>query len=80
MFEKSSFSVVATTPASSILIRSSSFLVVTRISVYRTNDLMKTIAAIDLIHDQDGRYTHIYGKKKRKEKKKKKTLSSDCTC
>ena len=57
MFEKLNFSVVAT-PASSILIRSSSFLVVTRISVYRTNDPMKTIAAIDLKHDQDGRYTH----------------------
>ena len=79
MFEKSIFSVVAT-PASSILIRSSSFLVVTRISVYRTNDPMKTIAAIDLIHDQDGRYTHIIMVKKKKKKKKKNTLSSDCTC
>ena len=54
MFEKSIFSVVAT-PASSILIRSSLFLVVTRIGVYRTNDPMKTIAAMDLIHGQDGR-------------------------
>ena len=59
MFEISSFSVVAT-PASSSFIRSSSFLVVTRISVYRTNDPMKTIATIDLIHDRDGRYTHIW--------------------
>ena len=32
-----------------------------QVSVYRTNDPMKTIAiaAIDLKHDQDGRYTHI---------------------
>ena len=42
-----------------------------QISVYRTNDPMVTIAAIDLKHDQDGRHTH-YGKKI--------TLSSDCTC
>ena len=26
---------------------------------YRTNDPMKSIAAIDLKHDQDGIYTHI---------------------
>ena len=30
------------------------------VSVYRTNDPMKTIAAIDLKHDQDGCYTHIW--------------------
>ena len=60
MFEKKSIFSVVATPASSILIRSSSFLVVTRISVYMTNDPMKTIAAIDLIHDQDGRNTHIW--------------------
>ena len=28
-----------------------------QVSVYRTNDPMVTIAAIDLKHDQDGRYT-----------------------
>ena len=44
-----------------------------QVSVYRTNDPMKTIAAIDLQHDQDGRYTHIW-------KKKEKKMSSDCTC
>ena len=27
---------------------------------YMTNDPMKTIAAIDLKHDQDGCYTHIW--------------------
>ena len=43
-----------------------------QVSVYRTNDPMETIAAIDLKHDQDGRHTHIW--------KKINTLSSDCTC
>ena len=33
-----------------------------QVSVYRTNDPMVTIAAIDLKHDQDGRLP-IYGKK-----------------
>ena len=31
-----------------------------QVSVYRANDLMETIAAIDLKHDQDGRHTHIW--------------------
>ena len=35
-----------------------------QVSIYRTNDLMKTIAAIDQKHDQDGRYTHKWNKKK----------------
>ena len=30
-----------------------------QLSVYRTNDPMVTIAAIDLKHDQDGHYTHL---------------------
>ena len=29
-----------------------------QVSVYRTNDPMETIAAIDLKHDQDGCHTH----------------------
>ena len=40
-----------------------------QISVYRINDPMKTIAAIDLKHDQDGRYTHIWEKKNKQKKK-----------
>ena len=48
-----------------------------QVSVYRTNDTMVTIAAIDLKHYQDGRHTHLGLKKKRG---KKITLSSDCTC
>ena len=79
MFEKSIFSVVAT-PASSILIRSSSFLVVTRISVYRTNDPVKTTAAIDLINDQDGRYTHTASLVKKKKENNNNKKTSDCTC
>ena len=47
-----------------------------QVSVFRTNDLMVTIAAIDLKHYQDGRHTHLGLKKERK----KFTLSSDCTC
>ena len=47
-----------------------------QVSVYRTNDPMVTIAAIDLKHNQDGRHTHL-GKKKKNRKKI--TLSSDCT-
>ena len=43
-----------------------------RVSIYRTNDLMETIAAIGLKLDQDDRHTHIW--------EKKNTLSSDCTC
>ena len=31
-----------------------------QVSVYRTNDPIETIAAIDLKHDQDGRYTHLW--------------------
>ena len=31
-----------------------------QVSVYRTNDPMVTIAAIDLEHVQDGRYTHLW--------------------
>ena len=31
-----------------------------RVSIYRTNDPMVTIAAINLKHDQDGRYTHLW--------------------
>ena len=31
-----------------------------QVSVYRTNDHMVTIAAIDLNHDQDGRRTHLW--------------------
>ena len=31
-----------------------------QVSVYRTNDPMVTIAAIDLKHDQDGRRTHLW--------------------
>ena len=46
-----------------------------QVSIYRTNDPMVTIAAIDLKHYQDGGHTHL-GEKKRK----KITLSSDCTC
>ena len=42
-----------------------------RVSIYRTNDPMETIAAIGLKLDQDDRHTHIW---------RKKTLSSDCTC
>ena len=42
-----------------------------QVSIYRTNDPMETIAAIDLKHGQDGRHTNIW---------KKTTLSSDCTC
>ena len=34
-----------------------------RVSIYRTNDPMETIAAIGLKLDQDDRHTHIYGKK-----------------
>ena len=29
-------------------------------SVYRTNDPMESIAAIDLKHNQDGSHTHIW--------------------
>ena len=43
-----------------------------RVSIYRTNDPMETIAAIGLKLDQDDRHTHIW--------KKNNTLSSDCTC
>ena len=43
-----------------------------RVSIYRTNDPMETIAAIGLKLDQDDRQTHIW--------KKKHTLSSDCIC
>ena len=42
-----------------------------RVSIYKTNDPMETIAAIGLKLDQDDRHTHIW---------KKNTLSSDCTC
>ena len=35
-----------------------------QVSVYRTNYPMVTIAAIDPKHDQDGRYTHLWLKKK----------------
>ena len=35
-----------------------------QVSVYRTNDPMVTIAAIDLKHDQDGRHTYLWSKKK----------------
>ena len=38
-----------------------------QVSVYRTNDPMVTIAAIDLKHNQDGRHTHL-GKKNKIEK------------
>ena len=38
-----------------------------RVSVYRTNDPMVTIAAIDLKHYQDGRHTHLGLKKKKKK-------------
>ena len=31
-----------------------------RVSVYRTNDPMVIVAAIDLKHDQNGRYTHLW--------------------
>ena len=31
-----------------------------QVSVYRTNDPMVTISAIDLKHDEDGRYTHLW--------------------
>ena len=34
-----------------------------RVSVYRTNDPMETIAAIGLKLDQDGRHTHIWKQK-----------------
>ena len=44
-----------------------------RVSIYRTNDPMETIAAIGLKLDQHDRHTHIW-------KKKINTLSSDCTC
>ena len=30
-----------------------------QVSVYRANDPMETIAAIDLKNDKDGRHTHI---------------------
>ena len=40
-----------------------------RVSIYRTNDPMETIAAIGLKLDQDDRHTHIW--------KKNNTLSSD---
>ena len=43
-----------------------------RVSIYRTNDPMETIAAIGLKLDQDDRHTHIW--------KNNNTLSSDCTC
>ena len=43
-----------------------------RVSIYRTNDPMETIAAIGLKLDQDDHHTHIW--------KKKHTLSSDYTC
>ena len=42
-----------------------------RVSIYRTNDPMETIAAIGLKLDQDN-VIPIYGKQN--------TLSSDCTC
>ena len=59
-----------------------------RVSIYRTNDPMETIAAIGLKHGQDDRHTHLWKKKTKKKQKKKKTkkkqkkntLSSDCTC
>ena len=35
-----------------------------QVIVYRTNDPMVTIAAIDLKHYQDGRHTHLGLKKK----------------
>ena len=35
-----------------------------RVSIYRTNDPMETIAAIGLKLDQDDRHTHIWKKKK----------------
>ena len=31
-----------------------------QVSVYRTNESMVTIAAIDLKHDQDGHYTLLW--------------------
>ena len=31
-----------------------------QVRVYRTNDPMETIAAIDMKHGQDGRHTHIW--------------------
>ena len=34
-----------------------------RVSIYRTNDPMETIAAIGLKLDQDDRHTHIWRKK-----------------
>ena len=37
-----------------------------QVSVYRTNDPMVTIAAIDLKHNKDGCHTHL-GKKKKKK-------------
>ena len=37
-----------------------------RVRVYRTNDPMVTIAAIDLKHYQDGRHTHLGYKKGKK--------------
>ena len=43
-----------------------------RVSIYRTNDPMETIAAIGLKLDQDDRHIHIW--------KNNNTLSSDCTC
>ena len=46
-----------------------------QVSVYRTNEPMVTIAAIDLKHYQDGRHTNF-----NRVKKKKFSLSSDCTC
>ena len=30
-----------------------------QVSVYRTNDPLVTISAIDLKHDLDGRHTHL---------------------
>ena len=44
-----------------------------QVNVYRTNDPIKTIAAIDLKHDEDGCCTY-YMFKKTNKKKKKKTL------
>ena len=49
-----------------------------QVSVYRTNDPIVTIAAIDLKHYQDGHHHTPFRVKKKREKKF--TLSSDCTC
>ena len=43
-----------------------------RVSIYRSNGPMETIAAIGLKLCQDDRHTYIW--------KKNDTLSSDCTC